>query len=771
MEINFNKMSITLDEQGVVTKLSYDNTDILLKTGNGFPLVQAGISGDMVNPESLVSNGANYTFNFKNNVSATFEVVTKGNYATFEVINCSEEIQTLRMGIIPIASNTHVGDIIGVIRSENYSIGIQALNRKTLAGYPVEFEKDKPKIPQGTKELVRYNFFESAAFPYGDGSVLQLFCENRNRFRVKDIEGFKNIKIKPYTGDDYDIQGSKFAIFGCDLEKTMDVISEIEIAENLPHPTLQGKWAKTNRYSMCTYLITEFGEGNIDSVIRYAKKAGVDYFYHSEPFETWGHFVLRKDLFPNGDEGMKICCEKAAKAGFKIGVHTLTSFTKSNDTYITPVPRAELAYMGNSILSTDISVDSDCLSLEDASEFEVNTVLQAIKIEKELIQFQGVDGNTLVGLTRGAFGTSMAAHKNGTSVERLFDHPYKVFFPNIELQKEYTDRLGELFVKTGLEQISFDGLEGCRFTGEDELAVNQFCLDMWEKWQNNEVINDASRLNHNLWHMHTRMNWGEPWGAKMREGQTASRIMNQDYYSRNLFPKMLGWFSARLASRQFEATSIEDIEWALSLSAGFDSGYALAVGLDTLDSLGVADEILTAIKNWDTLRLNNKFDDNLKARLLDTATEWRLTEEDGIYTLREMDMSITLTCDLEEMQPGQPGGSDWSYINKFAPQRYDFRMRIDGDGYIENPRIYNQNGALSLNCKVSKHQYLIYRDNKAYVTDKNFNKLFDVDFTGDGLVGGFGQTGLSFGCDFGGEEAPLVQLKMFTYSESIEFQI
>ncbi|MFO7826570.1 MAG: hypothetical protein R6V72_21730 [Cyclobacterium sp.] len=41
----------------------------------------------------------------------------------------------------------------------------------------------------------------------------------------------------------------------------------------------------------------------------------------------------------------------------------------------------------------------------------------------------------------------------------------------------------------------------------------------------------------------------------IRESQTQYRLMNQDYYRRNLLPAMLGWFSMNAQ------TSIEDTEW------------------------------------------------------------------------------------------------------------------------------------------------------------------------------------------------------------------
>ncbi len=66
---------------------------------------------------------------------------------------------------------------------------------------------------------------------------------------------------------------------------------------------------------------------------------------------------------------------------------------------------------------------------------------------------------------RGAFDTKASAHPAKADIGKLIDHPYRVFFPDLEMQDEMADRLVELFNNTGLQQISFDGLEGCERTG------------------------------------------------------------------------------------------------------------------------------------------------------------------------------------------------------------------------------------------------------------------------------------------------------------------
>jgi hypothetical protein len=141
------------------------------------------------------------------------------------------------------------------------------------------------------------------------------------------------------------------------------------------------------------------------------------------------------------------------------------------------------------------------------------------------------------------------------------------------------------------------------------------------------VINDASNPHHFTWHIATRYNWGEPWYAGFRQSQTLYRLKNQLFYTRNLIPRMLGWFSVRAE------TTPEDAEWLCARAAGYDAGFALATSFEskaTQSSGGVAGmdkkkaEILEVIKQWETARQSNAFPESLKPRLQDVNREFHL---------------------------------------------------------------------------------------------------------------------------------------------------
>ena len=147
-----------------------------------------------------------------------------------------------------------------------------------------------------------------------------------------------------------------------------------------------------------------------------------------------------------------------------------------------------------------ISAEETEIRIDELKGFSYAATLNCFRIGDELLQYREwkedkENGILLTGCVRGAFGTVAAPHSKGAEVYKLTDYPYQTLFPDIELQDEFSDRIAELFNTTGLKQISFDGQEGCEWTGEGEYAVNRFAMRCYEQFDH-LVLNDASRLHH-----------------------------------------------------------------------------------------------------------------------------------------------------------------------------------------------------------------------------------------------------------------------------------
>jgi hypothetical protein len=676
VEFKSSQFLIEIDTKGDVTQLlDIQNQKNYISIDTISPLLSCMVNSEIIYPIGATFENEILSIQFDENLVAKIKVEEKQSHITFEIFefNNPENVELIVWGPIPTTINKIIGETIGVVRGEEFALGMQALNMKTLGGFPWTnndcmpsfdiFEQDD--YSDLNEENKRHTLYRvEAAKPEIFGSTLQSYCRNRNKERI--ISNLNHDRFVSPVYDDGGFIGSKIALFGCTVEETLETLGKIEIAEGLPHPTIDGKWGKQARSASAAYLIYGFNEHNIEEAIKYTKQAGLRYLYHPGPFKNWGHFELNESEFPNGWAGLKACVEKAEKEGIHLGVHTLSNFTTTSDPYVTPIPDKRLAKVGSSILTEDIDATQTEITIESPDFFNQfkNNHLHGVMIGEELIRYGKVSETApwkLLNCERGAWDTKQAAHKKGDETSKLIDHGYKVFLTNTELSIEQAERLAKLYNYCGLRQISFDGLEGNRSTGMGNYGEIIFTNTWYQNLSSeikNHLITDASRTTHYFWHIYSRMNWGEPWYAGFRESQTEYRMKNQKYFQRNLMPGMLGWFSMR------NNTPVEDIEWMLARSAAYNAGYAFVTGNRPLQTNGQSAEILKLIGEWEKARMANAFTEEQKTRMQDINTDFSLeTIDENSWNLRQI-QSFKFKHEAKIRQPGEPLFSTFEFENK-----------------------------------------------------------------------------------------------------------
>ncbi len=630
------------------------------------PLLSVQVDGELRPPESLVWHRADGTavLRYAGGVTAEVRVTQKPTHLVLELtaVEPREPVQLVVWGPYATTIGDTIGETVGVVRDSVFAIGLQALNPKTLGGLPWRdndfppqldiFESgDYSDLSEEGKRGVLYRV--EAAKPETFGSTLQAYARDRSHARV--IANWQHERYVAPPFDDGGVVGSRIAVFGSPAEDLLETIGAIEMAEGLPHPTIDGEWGKTARSASAAYLILDFSEADIDEAIAWTQRAGLRYLYHPEPFRSWGHFELN-DRFPRGREGLRASVEKAEAAGVMVGVHTLSNFITTNDAYVTPVPDPRLARVGTSVLTQDLDARQTTIPIESPEFFAQyrNNTLRTVVVGGELIQYRAVSDEApwqLLDAMRGAFGTAARRHLAGDSVALLADHGYRVFLTDANLGREVATTIAELFNETGVRQISFDGLEGNQSTGMGNYGEVLFTTAWYENLSDDirgHFIADASRTSHFFWHIYTRMNWGEPWYAGFRESQTEYRLKNQPYFRRNLMPGMLGWF------RMTAQTSIEDVEWMLARSGAFDAGYAFVTSYEALHGNGFTDRILDAIATWERARMAGAFSAEQKRAMEDVGREFHLEERgEAEWELTEV-YSQVVRQEPGARQPGAP---------------------------------------------------------------------------------------------------------------------
>lgn len=645
-----------IDATGAFSTISFNSRNVLA-SGQAAPILSVRVAGKSyaANRAAWDHKGRLLTLDFDEiGVKAMIKAHAKPTHITFELtaLHADQPVDLVLWGPYPTAVSDLVGEVVGVVRDSEVAVGIQALNTKTMGGdasqesdiEPDELMADDtgsyPGLPDELKKQQRWrgNTATRTAF----GSTVQAYCRNRDKQRV--ISNWGNDRFIASAFDDGGVIGSKIALFVCAATQALVTIGEIEVAEGLPHPMLNGVWAKKSPAATASYLIVDFGEATIDQAIEMTKHAGLKYLYQSSPFETWGHFKLKPNLFPRGWDGFRSCVAKAREAGIGVGFHTLSNFITPNDPFVTPIPDPRLAQTGGSILADAIDEAQTELPVADPIWFQKKTTMNTVVIGDELIRYESVSAQApwrLLQCQRGAWGTKASTHSTGDAVGKLMDHPYKVFLTDAALAQEVGRNIAAFCNHTDAIQLSLDGLEGNWSTGMGQYGCSLFT----ESWYNalkpglrGRMINDASMAEHFTWHIATRYNWGEPWYAGFRQSQTLYRLKNQLFYTRNLIPHMLGWFSLR------PQTTPEDVEWLCARAAGFDAGFALATSFDSraTQTAGDATEaektkaaILDVVNQWETARQSGAFPESVKPLLQDVNREFRLVSSGhGEWELR-----------------------------------------------------------------------------------------------------------------------------------------
>ena len=776
---------ITLDGKGrVVSLFDKEGNKDYFPAGQVAPLLSIRCGGEMETPSLLKKDGDTFILQYpKNNIEAHIKITENAGYLSFELVDItsSDKVELIVWGPFPTTIGETIGECAGVVRNDVFALGIQALNVKTLGGYPSGEDDVEPTfdifatgnlidISSDWKNKKHYRGQTAKAEDFG--SVLQAYCRNRSQKRI--ISNWKHDCYIAPAFNDGDVCGSKIALYGCPAEKALETIGKIETNEGLPHPTINGEWAKTSTVATASYLIIGFGEQDLDKALEFTHKAGLKYLYQGGPFDTWGHFVLNSKLFPDNWLSMKRCVDRANAQDIKLGVHTLSNFITTNDAYVTPVPDKRLAKVGESVLSADIDGEAEEIPIESPTFFNQmeNNSLHSVVIGGEIVRYQEVSEDNpwkLKGCVRGAFGTKASVHKKGDTVGKLMDHGYKVFLSDANLSEEIARNIASFFNETGLMQISFDGLEGNWSTGMGQYARNLFIKNWFDNLKpelQGKVINDASNPGHFNWHINTRYNWGEPWYAGFRESQTSYRLMNQDFFRRNLLPAMLGWFSMS------PQTSIEDAEWLLARAAGFDAGFAFNVNFDVVEENGQSDAIFNLIKNWETARMARAFSQEQKVKMQDIKNEFHLEPvTDGEWQL--FPYQIERSVHKQKVrQPGEPLFSTFEFKNTFNEQPLMFILNLlpceNSSGSTVNNILIEINNCNKIEIPVRMKPFQSLKlgeTGKAQLFDKNWNLLQTVDIAGKIPLLSKGKNTVVFDAEFSGEGTSLFKIELKTIGE------
>jgi hypothetical protein len=487
--------------------------------------------------------------------------------------------------------------------------------------------------------------------------------------------------------------------------------------------------------------------------------------YHENAFKSWGHYEPNPKFFPGGMAGLKACADKAKASGIRLGAHTLSNFIQTHDPYITPEPDVRLAKTGESTLTEAVDAATSTISVASPEYFtnRLGNELQTVVIGKELVRYGSVSTNApwkLLDCQRGAYGTTASEHPRGSAAGKLMDHAYKVFFPNLELQREIARNLARVFNASGLSHMDFDGHEGRLAPGEGTYGNEVFAKEFYDHLDHTVINGTSPPLSHFYWHINSYCNWGEPWYGGFRDSMQEYRINNQAFCERNFIPKMLGWYLLRTS------TCLSDMEWMLARSAGFDSGFALATSLDALRKNTETGPILDALREWEKARRAGVFTPEQREALRNPKREFHLqTVSGGGWDLFPFHDSADFQHEQLTRQPGEPTSAAWELKNPDARQPMQLKLRVVGtSGSIRNPTLeIHRSATVTLPVEILAGQSLLLEaDAIVRLYDAKGNPLQSFPLKTALPEVHPGGNPVTFDCEFVGDAPPKVTVTFKT---------
>ncbi|MDR3713637.1 MAG: hypothetical protein P4L51_12520 [Puia sp.] len=694
---------------------------------------------------------------YPNGSVARVAIRNKHSYWRMQLLSLSprDGVDNIVWGPYKTCISRTIGEIVSVVRDDQFSIGLQALDGSTTGGPPSEGDLYQSyylvHAPPGVtlpanlhegqifhiggdslgssdvaffsqpEEYFRY-ILGNGAYLTSYGSDIVLHARDR---RIPQLINFKPSIVSPdrhqYVAPiDVDFAGSSVAFFGCPEPSTLPVISEIEVNEGLPHPMIDGKWVKDPGAAK-PFLAWN---GVHDSAISYARQLGFEaiqdeglgeYYYH--PGDPWNK---KRVGFSTGSMSIPAYTALTNKAGIAFGLHTLCEFIQTDSRELTPVPNDHLCRVGSTTLTKSIGPEdtvievADPFFLRESGGWE-DIYTNVLKIGHELISYDGISDRapyTLVHPQRGWDHTQAGIHAAADSVHKLMPNAYRGFAPDIYLQDQYARAYADILNKGGMDYIDFDGLESCWYQGHGQYSIKRF-YDTLFAHLHHYIRNTGSCIFEGNWHYMSSLDVG---GDLFDPAANRFKIQGKDF--KHIYYSNLLHFSFGLVnfSPRWDAAAAENLE---TRAIGWDGQYMLGLGQEDVEKCGEKQAIFHAIRTWEDARAAGVFTARYKEAFRNLENRFHL-ERVGekrwkLYPVRQIDTTI------------DTGNSGMLWIqNPYPAQAAEFFIEAPaaGGAAVDGLTLQINGGKpIVFGRSLLPGQFVIGRGKRVYMADENRKEI------------------------------------------------
>jgi hypothetical protein len=677
-------LRLGMDATGTVISLTDNrNGQNYIATGHGAaPLVSLVVGGQKVKPTALSLNGT--TLVFTNAAAGTridVAVEDKTTYTTFAVTGATAsqgaDVQTVLWGPLPLSISDTIGESAGIVRNSTFAVGLKPLNERTEGTWPRDYPTwgwQNEVDPNPSSLQVDDSEKWSAAGRTPWGTVLRAFTFDYRQERLRMNDYGYRIPVGPLPSGG-SVVGSKIALFGTTPDTAPTVLSYMASENGLPYPTIHGQWQKTAQATSKSFLVlSDLNTSNVSQAAGLATSGGLDTIYSlpgsNGPWQSAGHNQFNSS-FGSSDAGAANLVAQAKSAGVNVGVHTLSDFIDTNDSYVSPTPSPDLAFGQRTTLTRAIGSNDTTLDLTSCTPLAAGVEGNRLLIGSEFISYTGSSmvGSEcrVTGLSRGQWGTAAASHGAGVTAYRVPQNSYQGAFGGLNLINAISSRYATTWNTTGISAMSFDGLESAAQAGWGAYGMARMVNNTVQQLNNKDgFISETSRMSTNSWDALSRASWGEVGVTSMNQV-----LVNNAFYQANYLPGMLGWISLRGDSNP---QTIEDI---LARGAGLNAGAGFQSSVSSLAGGGQnTTALLNTVKQWETARNRGAFTPAQRAQLRDTSTHWHLSvlTAGQSWTLQQRDASGNNVGSPQTVSVPSPGFLTAALPGMTAGQLYEARI-------------------------------------------------------------------------------------------------
>ena len=602
---------------------------------------------------------------YPNGATAVVKAASNDGYFRFQLVSLVPrgDVDNIVWGPLHTTVSKIIGDLLGVVRDDDWAIGMLGLDDNTITGPPLDGDcygmgyyihspdPEKYPVPAKYREGQQFNiggdgvsdtafyshpeeyfqqvFGSGARLEPGFGSTVAYHARDRRQSYVHwfsllpDFERSRPRHMVSDLLDGVDFIGSGVALYACPDEQGLATIEKILLAEGLPHIEIDGKWIRDPAYNKPDIA----WRGPHDKLAEYAAALGLKGCqaegqgeYYANPADHW----LGKRVGFSGGRSMTYKEFTDSARDLKYGLHTLCLFLQPGRCAdVTPVPSERLQTVCRTKLARDISpADTEIVVTDPSFLAERGTWPQGddsnfLRIGGEMLRYDGISDKapfTLKGVRRG-HASKAVAHAAGEEVVKLQQNCYNGFVPDMNRMLDYADYFAKVCAENGMGYIDFDGYESLMYQNHGYYAMKAFNRRLFETYAQltggKALRVMGSCVFAGAWEYMSVCNVGggnrmfDPvnnhWGI---EGKDIRNALSASY------------FPATFGIQDFQSSwSTYDAENLQAKSIGWNATYLLGLNQVVVEDCGEHDAIFKAFRVWENARAANVFTSAQKGEL------------------------------------------------------------------------------------------------------------------------------------------------------------